>query len=245
MTRRSSNADDQDSDVEVNSRRPWTIAEPNEIPPSWLPQIHRLDLATEIVPSENEDDLKNLIVTEQANRRYRGTLRWVPHGSAEIILYQPHAARHARYVVRLAEQVDEVADLQRLLRRDPDVGQLVLDHIWDRWTNGWTSEFGVDDATEPPWNSVGAVEELIALLPADAPCGISNSTDDGDYVFFDPFDPVQMRVPLLIVHRFVVDQANMVSSWQSVPREDLDGVRSSLNAIGWRLSPGKAADVTF
>jgi hypothetical protein len=219
-----------------DARTGWTPEELTYRHVTELRQILRQDLR--VVPlGETPAELHDQILAEQALPIYRGIVRWVTNGADEVILYDPGAARRATRIVSQLEKIASWRDLGRLVKRGAPAGQEALDYLWDEWCGGRLTAKG----SLP--NAIASPRDLLDSMPGGAAVQVTNRTDDGTFRFIDPYDPLQMGVPTLVVQRYGVERSNLVNYRTVLLQQDLASIRSTLEALGWRLRRGAEDDL--
>jgi hypothetical protein len=187
--------------------------------------------------------LRTQILAEQSlYRTDRGTVCWLAHGAEEAILYEPSAARRARRFVAAIDSIACWEDLGRLVAERNPAGLEALDYLWDEWCGGGLTAGCLVPLPGCEGRFPGGAD-LLDAVPGDTRLQVSNRFEDGGFRFIDPYDPVQMGVPTLVFDRYSVSRSNLVDYREVVPQCHLAFVRSTLEALGWRLRRGADSDL--
>jgi hypothetical protein len=219
----------------------WTPDELGRLNFTELRRVLTMDLRLE--PSgDTAAALRAQILAEQGHATNRGTVRWIAHGAAEAILYEPAAARRAVRFVDALRSIASWRDLARLVQRGHPAGRDALDYLWDEWCGGLipARRLGLAPGGD---HRLARSRDLLDAVPGRTRLRISNRFEDGGFRFIDPYDPAQMGVPILVVDRYSVKRSNLVCYREVVPQCHLAYVRSTLEALGWRLRRGAEADL--
>jgi hypothetical protein len=182
-------------------------------------------------------ELRAQILAAQALSEYRGLVRWIGRGADEVVLYEPATVRRATRMVSELEKIACWRDIARLVNRDAPAGREALEYLWDEWCGG---EFNTDGSSSP---AITSPRGLLHFMPPGAALRLSNRTDDGACTFIDPYDPLQMGVPILAVQRHAVIRSNLVSYRVVLLQRDLTAIRRTLAALGWTLRHGAERDL--
>jgi hypothetical protein len=214
-----------------NGHAGWTREELTPRHVSELRLILKQDLRVASV-AETPADLRDQILAEQARPDRRGIVRWIRHGADEVILYEPWAARRS---VRLVSQLEEIAcwrDVGRLVQCGAPAGREALDYLWDEWCDRKLR------ARSRPAAALASARDLLDFMPGSDAVRVTNQMGNGAFRFIDPYDPVQMGVPILVVQRHGVERSNLVSYRRVLLHQDLGCIHRTLEGLGWRLRPG-------
>jgi hypothetical protein len=85
--------------------------------------------------------------------------------------------------------------------------------------------------------------DLLDFMPGSDPVRVTNRTENGAFRFIDPYDPLQMGVPILVAQRHGVERSNLVSYRPVLLQRDLVCIHRTLEGLGWRLRPGAEHDL--
>jgi hypothetical protein len=219
----------------------WTPDELGRLNFTELRRVLTMDLRAE--PSgDTAATLRAQILAEQGRGTNRGTVRWIAHGVEEAILYDPAAARRAIRFVAALRSIASWRDLARLVQRGHPAGREALEYLWDEWCNGLIPARRLGLAPDRDRRFARSLD-LLEAVPGRTRLRVSNRFEDGGFRFIDPYDPGQMGVPILVVDRYSVNRSNLVCYREVVPQCHLAHVRSTLEALGWRLRRGSEADL--
>jgi hypothetical protein len=226
-----------------HARVAWTSGELRRLSAAELRQVLTQDLR--VRPSgDSAAILQAQVLGEQGRQAQRGTVHWIALGVDEVILYERSAAQQAGRFITAQDAVKCWGDLERLVRSGEAAGQEILDYLWDEWCGGLSPEdLGLRDAGHPRWTRVASGRDLLALVPPDTTLHVSNRTADGGFRFIDPFDPMQLGVPRLAVDRYGVERWEVVAYRKVMLERHLPYIRSTLDALGWRLRQGSERDL--
>ncbi len=223
----------------------WTPSELAELRHDELVTVLRRDVCCAPVEG-SEAALRRKVLEMQAQCEYRGTIRWIEFGE-DVVLYDPRAARASRRDLKLLGSISRWGDLRRLVRQGEPISRRVVRYVWDRWEAGDASMLGIsEDEFEQFEFRIATIDDLCATIPLKTPLSVENFDDEGEVLFINGYDPYQMGVPLLIIQRYYTDAENGVfptNSWSSLAAEHLPDVKTSLNALGWRLAAGQPKDI--
>jgi hypothetical protein len=226
---------------QLHAHLAWTPDELGRLNFIELRRVLTLDLRVE--PSgDTAALLRAQILAEQGHGTNRGTVRWIAHGAEEAILYEPSAARRAVRFVTALQSMACWGDLRRLVQRRHPAGLEALDHVWDEWCGGVLTARRLRLPPGCDGRFAGG-RDLLDAVPGHTRLRVSNRFEDGCFRFIDPYDPVQMGVPALVVDRYSVRRSNLVCYREVVPLAHLTFVRSTLEALGWRLRRGADDDL--
>ena len=225
-----------------HARIAWTPGELGALSVVELRQILSQDLG--VAPRrDTTSELRDQVLAEQGTQARRGTVHWIPHRTDEVILYERSEAQRASRFVAALDAVGCWGDLGRLVDHGDPAGQAALDYLWDDWCGGRDADdLGVQDASDPRWSRMAGSRDLLDLVPPATSLLVSNRIGDGGFRFIDPYDPMQMGVPRLAVDRH--GQWDVVASRQVILERHLAYVRSTLEALGWRLCRGTEQDLS-
>jgi hypothetical protein len=243
LQRRGSAGPDTTPVLDVDPSLGWTEAELAQLAPDTLAWVLRIDFRSDPTDTTDPETLRSRILEQQAKGEHVGTLRWIEWGATEILLYEPEQVAPQIEAVRIVESLETWGQVRALPERAPVAAQLLYPFIWDAWNAGNFGLLGLhDDELIEQLEGASTLEQLVQALPADQPVAFNNLVD-GEPTILDPFDAMQVGVPVLIQQRYGKEHSNMVSTWRSFPREQLQMIEQTLAAIGWSIEPGSTDEL--
>lgn len=230
-------------DARPDPCRGWTPEELAALDHTELVAVVQRDLL--LAPKgSTADQLEDQVLATQTTGAVRGVICWADLGDGDVVLYDPDRAAQLRQVVDTIEALSSWGDVKQLVERAADdegsdgfAREVVLNRIGALWEGGWLDDAPGVEEVDP--NTITDTHALLRYVPPETPFALDNE----EFLLADPSEPEQMGVPLLVERRYYADRANVISTWRSVSLEDLEAVRETLAAIGWRLEQGHLDDL--
>jgi hypothetical protein len=241
-------AEPRDDSMRMDAERGWTPDELEDLDDQMLRLILARDMGEERGAKGTRASLTSAILRVQSNERQRGEVRWLQQGQ-RMVLYTAQAAEQARALVSLVEAVSTWGDLRSAMTRlSPSALEPVVSSLWERWRDGENEAFGVD-FEDSIVEDIADWDGLLHAFDDDVPCEVGLWDDEGWPTIVDPYDPYQMGVPLLIIHRYYQGEEEgtpMLSREVLVLDADsMPSVAAALRSIGWNLARGAPEELPF